>query len=199
MLTHVSVPPSLRRTLVVLALSLATLLGASLATTEQAHAVGRNQSQCSTTVPYVPGSPIPCPTYTYQGASCTGEIPYAPGSPIPCPTIFGGNDHRAHGYVDGVSRAGVSGWARDLDVAGPINVDVWVNGLYRTTLAANQYRPDLAAAGIGNSGFSGAMTLNPGDQVTLYALGAFSSGLETGSDPWLPSSAPGNLTTITVP
>jgi hypothetical protein len=164
---------------------------------QEAEAAGRDQRSCSYTVGYNTG-PIPtCATYTFQAAGCTGEVPWSPGSPIPCPTIFPGNDHRVIGYTDLVNRGGVAGWAWDRDFAGTINVDIWVNGQYRTTVAANQHRPDLIAAGIGARAFHVPMALNPGDQVTVYGLGVNSGGSELGTDPYLPHGS--GYTTITVP
>jgi hypothetical protein len=56
------------------------------------------------------------------------------------------------GYLDQVtwdpySRALViSGWSIDPDTASPISVSVFANGAYQTTVTANGYRPDVAAA-----------------------------------------------------
>lgn len=183
-----------------LTLALAGLITAGvLGPVPDAQAIGRDQTTCSFTVGYVPGSPIPCPTFTFQAAACTGEVPYSPGSPIPCPTIFPGNYSGIEGYVDAVNRGGVAGWARDLDFAGTVNVDIWVNGRYRATAPANQSRPDLIAVGIGARAFNIPLALNPGDQVTIYGLGVNSAGAELGTDPYLRLSSSPNVTTITVP
>ncbi len=194
--------PHARRLLAVslLALALTGLLTAAAPGSplgiQEAEAAGRDQRSCSWTVGYNPGSPIPCASYTFGAAGCTGEVPWSPGSPIPCPTRFPGNDHGVIGYTDLVNRGGVAGWAWDRDFAGAISVDIWVNGQYRTTAVANQHRDDLIAAGIGARGFHVPMALNPGDQVTVYGLGVNSSGIELGTDPYLPH---GGSTTVTVP
>jgi len=204
MSTSRTTSPHTRRLLAVglLALALTGLLAAASPGSplgiQEAEAAGRDQRSCSWTVGYVPGSSIPCATYTFQAAACTGEVPWSPGSPIPCPTILPGNQFGVVGFVDSVTRGGVAGWAWDQDFGGAANVDIWVNGQYRTTAAANQPRPDLIAAGIGARGFNAPLALSPGDVVTVYGLGVNSSGAELGTDPYLRSSG-NSSTTITVP
>jgi len=196
--------PHTRRLLAVtlLALALTGLLAAASPGSplgiQEAEAAGRDQRTCSWTVGHIPGSPIPCASFTYQAAACTGEVFWTPGSPIPCPSLFPGNRSTVTGSVDAVTRGGVAGWAWDQDFGGAANVDIWVNGQYRTTAAANQPRPDLIAAGIGARGFHAPLALEPDDVVTVYGLGVNDRGAEMGTDPYLRSSADSS-TTITVP
>lgn len=89
-----------------------------------------------------------------------------------------------HGSLDGVQRTGdgmrVSGWAIDPDVATPITVSVYSNGVFVGSMVASTARPDVGAAypryGAGH-GFSGLVTAQPGRQtVCAYGINVASGG-----------------------
>ena len=82
------------------------------------------------------------------------------------------------GYLDLVNSNTIYGWA--YDSSGPnnqLNVQIYINGVYKTTVLANQYRPDVSAAGLGNgyNGYNYSMNWSgyaPGAYlVTAYAVG----------------------------
>ena len=79
------------------------------------------------------------PIYVYntgQGLSCI-----APGVPTP----------PYNGYVDQVTCTTISGWTWNSQQPDtPINVDVYSDGAFLTSVPANQFRQDLRNAGIGN-------------------------------------------------
>jgi len=78
------------------------------------------------------------------------------------------------GSVDVINSNQVIGWAFDANAgANPINVQLKINGVNYTPVAANQSRPDLVPVfGSGNHGFNFAMpTLAPGSNtIQVYAL-----------------------------
>jgi hypothetical protein len=82
-----------------------------------------------------------------------------------------------YGNVDSVKTgplsATITGWAIDPDSDSPINVHVYVDGVFSTGATANLNRPDVAALGHGSAhGFSTTITgLAPGArQVCVYGI-----------------------------
>jgi hypothetical protein len=82
------------------------------------------------------------------------------------------------GYIDSAIRTGdnatIQGWTFDADSKSPIVVDAWVNGTYRSSVVANQLRPDVKAAYPQQSdshGFSITTPLAAGNNnICLYGL-----------------------------
>ncbi|WP_159797899.1 FG-GAP repeat domain-containing protein [Puerhibacterium puerhi] len=76
----------------------------------------------------------------------------------------------------------VTGWAFDPDTSSPITVQVNVDGAKAASFRASGSRPDVARAnGHGTSGYSGTVTLTPGDHtVCVYAINS-----PSGSNPRL--------------
>ena len=72
---------------------------------------------------------------------------------------------------DGIS---VAGWAIDPDTTSPINVNLYVDGAYDSSVAAGVDRPDVGAAFTqsgSNHGFTGTLSLPPGTHtVCAYAI-----------------------------
>ena len=54
------------------------------------------------------------------------------------------------GSLDAVHNGQCYGWASDPDSAGPLDVQVWVDGCLAGTALANRYRADLEQAGLGD-------------------------------------------------
>jgi hypothetical protein len=88
-------------------------------------------------------------------------------------------DTSPYGSLDRVTGVGggvaVGGWAIDPDVpTSPVQIHVYVDGVGRPALNANQYRPDVGAAfpGTGsNHGFSATVAATRGSHtVCLYAI-----------------------------
>lgn len=87
-------------------------------------------------------------------------------------------------------------WDRDVDSYGkhePIGVRIfadWGAGVqYRGVVLADQPRPDLAGAGIGDRAFSFAHGLPGGSVVTAVGVGKREDSAEDGADGWLQGSA----------
>lgn len=74
----------------------------------------------------------------------------------------------ATGWVDTASNTLVTGWARDPDCANPIRVDVYVNGSYVKSAAADLYRPDLGGAYAFSIPLALAGQLN---KIEVYGIG----------------------------
>jgi hypothetical protein len=95
---------------------------------------------------------------------------------VPDTSPFGSLD-RAVGVGGGVS---VGGWAIDPDTSSPIQVHVYVDGVGRPALNANQSRPDVGGAypGYGNNhGFSSVVSASSGSHtVCLYAINVAAGG-----------------------
>src|SRR6266568_2042221 len=118
------------------------------------------------------------PIYVYntgQGLSCI-----APGVPTP----------PYNGYVDQVTCTTISGWAWNPQQPDtPINVDVYSDGAFLTSVPANQFRQDLRNAGIGNGvhGFSLATPnslKNAATQTHSVALHFPGTTLDLNGSPW---------------
>ena len=74
--------------------------------------------------------------------------------------------------------ADVSGWSMDTDTGDPILVDIWLNGRLQHDLRADQPRLDVGAAypNYGpNHGYSGKVTLRPGENQDLVRTGSTSA------------------------
>ncbi len=115
--------------------------------------------------------PVPAGTHTICAYGITWGY-FAQG----CKTVtVGGNPI---GHLDSVTsgvvgRALVSGWAIDPDTGLAIDVDIWVDGHYSTTLDADSPRVDVGTAEPGygaNHGFTGWITTGSGTH-TLCAYG----------------------------
>lgn len=91
------------------------------------------------------------------------------------------------GTVDAVSRTPggvrVRGWAIDPDIAEPVTLHVYVNGVVAGSITANATRPDVGAAfaGYGDSHGFDAVIPSAGGTVCVYAInagpGAFNPGI----------------------
>jgi len=90
------------------------------------------------------------------------------------------------GFLDSVSRVGnnvtASGWAIDPDTASPVNVHLYVDGVFQGQSVAGNTRADLAAAfpAYGaNHGYSMSISgLSPGPhQVCVWAINAVGAGV----------------------
>lgn len=93
------------------------------------------------------------------GQAATGEVAHQPG-----------------GHIDaldaGLYRVSVRGWARDSD-GGPVQVHLWVDGTWATSMAADIDRPDIAPVPGGDSrvGFSGSVAVPAGARrACVYAI-----------------------------
>src|SRR6266702_1386360 len=118
------------------------------------------------------------PIYVYntgQGLSCI-----APGVPTP----------PDNGYVDQVTCTTISGWTWNSQQPDtPINVDVYSDGAFLTSVPANQFRQDLRNAGIGNGvhGFSLATPnslKNAATQTHFVSLNFPGTTLDLNGSPW---------------
>src|SRR6266571_4724300 len=118
------------------------------------------------------------PIYVYntgQGLSCI-----APGVPTP----------PYNGYVDQVTCTTISGWTWNSQQPDtPINVDVYSDGAFLTSVPANQFRQDLRNAGIGNGvhGFSLATPnslKNAATQTHFVSLHFPGTTLDLNGSPW---------------
>jgi hypothetical protein len=75
--------------------------------------------------------------------------------------------------TSGMESFTLGGWALDPDTAGPVNVDVYVDGKVAQTLSANASRPDVGLVyGLGdNHGFQTTIVAKYGPhQVCIYAI-----------------------------
>lgn len=95
-----------------------------------------------------------------------------------CQTVRVG--HEPFGSLD-AALAQVRGWAIDPDVAGPIYVDLYVNGAWGGRHLANRSRPDVGAAYPGWGSLHGfEVTLpaapTPGSVICAYAINAGAGG-----------------------
>lgn len=109
-------------------------------------------------------------------ANPDGDLPGIPPPPVPV-------DNPPIGQVDPVTCSlVVSGWARDPDYSGSIEINIYVNGQFGQPGAAgyNAGQANLPRAGQGNTGFSYALPSgwNDGSSHTyyVYALGVDGAG-----------------------
>ncbi len=115
-----------------------------------------------------------CDVTTSRGAC--GRVATTPWGPFTAEP-FGVFD----GAKGGIAQLSVWGWTIDPDTSNPIDVDIWVNGLFKGTVRADTPRPDVAAnvAGYGqNHGFDKTITgLSAGNhQVCVYAMNVGPTG-----------------------
>jgi hypothetical protein len=98
---------------------------------------------------------------------------------LPCRTIVTPSGS-PYGHIDTTTRSAdstsiqVAGWAIDPDVADPVRVDFYVDGVGAASLTAADPRPDIATIFPtygANHGFSTALPVGPGaHQVCAYAI-----------------------------
>jgi hypothetical protein len=120
---------------------------------------------------------VPVSEGTHQVCVYGINVPTGPNPLLGCRTVDVVN-HAAVGFLDSLSGTPsavvATGWAYDPDVAGPLQVQVWVNGRHLGDFQADQSRPDVGAAipGAGNSrGFSVSLPVAAGThRVCLYAV-----------------------------
>jgi len=85
--------------------------------------------------------------YLYYWAEAGASLPPAFGGPA--------SSCAFQGKLEAADCTTVRGWAWDpLFPTTPISVDVLVDGVYRETVAADRFRPDLASRGDGRHGFA---------------------------------------------
>jgi hypothetical protein len=126
------------------------------------------------TVPAAPGRQRTCTYGINQGAGGTTALHCAEVNVLVSP----------FGHLDSVQRTSggvrVSGWGIDPDIAGPIAVHVYSNGVFVGSLAASATRTDVGAlyGPYGSAhGFNGLVTSRPGPQtVCAYGINAQAGG-----------------------
>jgi hypothetical protein len=95
-----------------------------------------------------------------------------------------GAGQNPYGYVDVLSRYWIAGWARDPDNDGPVQVQIYIDGMLYTTLLANSYRSDVGAHAFdyrigdpSNPIPHGGLPLGSGNhRVDVYAVGIDANG-----------------------
>ena len=109
-------------------------------------------------------------------------------------TLLAGSPRRApastppHGALEAVTATHVTGWAADDDYDGPITVALYVDGRFWCRATADQQRSDLDEQGIGPHAFAVPHTLEPGQQVEVWAIGVRSDGSPDQQQVLLPGS-----------
>ncbi|BCJ70030.1 hypothetical protein [Polymorphospora rubra] len=126
-------------------------------------------------------------------ALCDRPIPPPACDPgyEPEPTV---RDSAARGSLDGVTYVGnavrVGGWAYDADSgSSPLLVDIYIDGVFKQTLTANTYRPDVAQVHPSYGAYRGYEATIPAGlgthQVCAYAISVVPSGVSHPGNPQL--------------
>lgn len=111
-------------------------------------------------------------------ANLTCFTPPAPARPV---------DEPAFGYVDVVSATHVSGWCKDPDTGDDVTeVHLYVDGTEGAI--AGQVCNGARTDSVDGHGFDFPVSLQPGQRVTVYAIGKDAAGGVTAANPALPSS-----------
>ena len=71
-------------------------------------------------------------------------------------------ERRFHGFIDGIQGDVMHGWAADPTSPAPLTLELLVDGAVRAAFPADQFRPDLAAHGIGTGHHGFKQTLPAG-------------------------------------
>ncbi|MEV7230095.1 hypothetical protein AB0M79_24220 [Polymorphospora sp. NPDC051019] len=109
----------------------------------------------------------------------------------PEPTV---RDSAARGSLDGVTYVGnavrVGGWAYDADSgSSPLLVDIYIDGVFKQTLTANTYRPDVAQVYPSYGAYRGYEATIPAGlgthQVCAYAISVVPTGAHHPGNPQL--------------
>jgi RHS repeat-associated protein len=99
--------------------------------------------------------------------------------PTPEPTATTTGNYEPVGWLDAVNEEYFSGWAKDDDVAGPIWVQIYVDGAFIHTELADDYREDIGA----HAFHWVHPDWGPGThEVRVYAMGVDPGGNPDGQD-----------------
>jgi len=116
---------------------------------------------------------VPTPVAARDGQTHAITVrPAGSGQTLGSPASVTCNGPSYDGYLDGANCTWVYGWAWDSNRPNtPINVDLYSDGQFVTTVTADTYRPDLAGLGDGRHAFQIAVpnSLRGGATHTLTA------------------------------
>jgi hypothetical protein len=112
--------------------------------------------------------------YKWMGTEWWGLTMNDPAGPTPAP------DRPATGTLDLADNTAFAGWASDPDITGPVNVHIYVNGVFYTAVLANATRSDVGA-----HAFHAPHNPLPAGtyKVDAYAIGVKAGGALSGSNP----------------
>lgn len=92
-----------------------------------------------------------------------------------------------YGFLDYANTTSIGGWAYDPDTVSPINVAIYIDGLYAGTTLANIQRWDLFPAGVAPNAAHGYTFPTPYLSPGCHSVAAVAMNYRGGANPQLPS------------